>query len=104
MTNRKGFYYLCVVENKQITELSKLTPSRMLDLFRYLVKEFGDEDYDNIVDMLNYFPVDFKSKNKKPVQMLYVNFNSEHQIAGTGYIVYACNRETAKQLVQEKLG
>ena len=103
MTNRKGFYYLCVVENKQITELSKLTPSRMLDLFRYLVKEFGDEDYDNIADMLNYFPVDFKSKNKKLVQMLYVNFNSEHQIIGTGYIVYACNRETAKQLVQEKL-
>lgn len=103
MTNRKGFYYLCVVKNKQITELSKLTPSRMLDLFRYLFKEFGDEDYNNIADMLNYWPVDFNSKNKKPVQTLYVNFNSEYQVVETGYIVYACNRETAKQLVQEKL-
>lgn len=103
MTNRKGFYYLCVVENKQITELSKLTPSRMLDLFRYLVKEFGDEDYDNIADMLNYFPVDFKSKNKKLVQMLYVNFNSEHQVVGTGYIVYAYNRKIAEHIMQKYL-
>ena len=103
MTNRKGFYYICTVENKQITELSKLTPSRMLDLFRYLIKEFGDEDYDNIVDMLNYCPVDFNLKNKKPVQILYVNFNGGHQVVGTGYIVYACNRETAKQLIQKKL-
>ena len=103
MTNRKGFYYLCVVGNKQIIELNKLTPSRMLDLFRYLVKGFGDEDYDNVIDMLDYWPVDFKLKNKKPVQMLYVNFNSEYQVAETGYIVYACNRETAKQLIQEKL-
>ena len=103
MTNRKGFYYLCVVENKQITELSKLTPSRILDLFRYLVKEFGDEDYDNIIDMLDYWPVDFNSKNKKPVQMLYVNFNSEHQVIGTGYIVYACNKEMVKQHIQKYL-
>ena len=100
---KKGYYYLCVVKNKQIIELSKLTPSRMLDLFRYLVKEFGDEGYDNIIDMLDYWPVDFKLKNKKPVQSLYVSYNDEHKVAGMGYIVYAYSREKAKQTIQNFL-
>lgn len=101
--NKKGYYYLCVVENKQITEVSKLTPSRMLDLFRYLIKEFGDEDYDNVIDMLDYWPVDFKLKNKKPVQSLYINYHYNHKAIGAGYIVYASNREIAKQVMQDYL-
>ena len=100
MTNN---YYLCVAENKQIIELSKLTPSRMLDLFRYLIKEFGDEDYDSVVDMLNYWPVDFSLKYKRPVQSLYMTRNNNPKTLIVGYIVYAGSAEKAKQTMQNYL-
>ena len=99
MTNN---YYLCVAENDKISEVNKLTPSRMLDLFRYLIKEFGDENYDSVVDMLNYWPVDFSLKYKRPVQTLYITRN-DNKTSEIGYIVYAGSAEKAKQTMQNYL-
>ena len=100
---KKGYHYFCAVENNKIIEISKLTPSRMLDLIRFLIAEFGDEDYDSVTDIFNHWPVDFSLKNKKPVQSLYVDYNKEHEVIGMGYVVYSSNKTKAEELMKEYL-
>lgn len=104
MKNKRGYHYLCVVENDGITELNKLTPNCMLNLVKYLISEFGDKDYDSVVDLFEYWPVDFCLGYEKPVQTLYINFTEDRRVFNTGYIVYAHDKKEAEQTMLNFLG
>lgn len=104
MSKQKGYHFYCVVKNDKIIRTSKLVPQTMLDLMRFVIEKFGDNDYDSVVDILNYWPVDFTTKYTKPVQCLYLSHDEDtHEVISVGYIVYASNKTNAEKAMQAHL-
>jgi hypothetical protein len=103
MSKPNGYHFYCIVENNKLISTKKLLPQTMLDLVRYVIKQFGDEDYDSVVDLFDYWPVDFTAKYTKPVQYLYFTRDKESGDIEKGFIVYARNKTNAEKAMQDWL-
>jgi len=103
MSKPDGYYFYSIVNNNKIISTTKLLPQTMLDLFRFLINEFGDQDYDSVADIFNYWPVDFKAKYGKPIQCLYIEYHKKNEKFNTGFIVYARNKTNAEKALQAHL-
>lgn len=100
MSNKTGQYFICVVEKGKLVSTEKLRPQRMLELVRFLINRFGEQEYDSVVDIFNYWPIDFKAGYKKPVQCLYVDYDKDaHETLGTGFVVYAYSKTKAEDVM-----
>lgn len=96
MSKIMGQHFICIVENGKLVSTEKLKPHRMFELMKYLVYNHA-ETYEEVIDLFDYFPVDFNLKYSKPVQMLYIDYSEDRkQKLSIGYIVYAYNKTKAE--------